>query len=36
MDTAKARRELGWTPLLDAGETLLETVDGARAEGVLG
>jgi nucleoside-diphosphate-sugar epimerase len=36
MDTAKARRELGWTPLLDAGETLLETVDGARAEGILG
>jgi nucleoside-diphosphate-sugar epimerase len=36
MDTTKARRELGWTPLLDAGETLMETVDGARAEGVLG
>jgi UDP-glucose 4-epimerase len=36
MDTRKARRELGWEPLLDAGETLLETVEGARMEGALG
>ena len=33
MDTAKARRELGWEPLVDAAETLLETVEGARAPG---
>ncbi len=36
MDTSKARRELGWTPLTDAGQTLLETVEGARAAGILG
>jgi UDP-glucose 4-epimerase len=36
MDTGKARRELGWEPLHEAGETLLETVDGARAAGILG
>jgi UDP-glucose 4-epimerase len=36
MDTAKARRELGWEPLADAGQTLLETVEGAQAAGILG
>jgi nucleoside-diphosphate-sugar epimerase len=36
MDTAKARRELGWEPLSDAGQTLLETVAGAQAAGILG
>jgi nucleoside-diphosphate-sugar epimerase len=36
METAKARRELGWEPLHDAHETLLQTVDGARAAGILG
>ena len=36
MDTSKARRELGWEPLADAGETLLETVEGAQAAGILG
>jgi UDP-glucose 4-epimerase len=36
METAKARRELGWEPLNDAHETLLQTVDGARAAGILG
>jgi UDP-glucose 4-epimerase len=36
METAKARRELGWEPLHDAHETLLQTVEGARAAGILG
>ena len=36
MDTSKARRELGWEPLSDAGQTLLETVEGAQAAGILG
>jgi nucleoside-diphosphate-sugar epimerase len=36
MDTAKARRELGWRPEHDALETLEETVAGARAQGILG
>jgi UDP-glucose 4-epimerase len=36
MDTSKARRELGWEPLTDAGQTLLETVEGAQASGILG
>ena len=36
MDTSKARRELGWEPLTDAGQTLLETVEGAQAAGILG
>ncbi|MGZ8667072.1 MAG: NAD-dependent epimerase/dehydratase family protein [Solirubrobacterales bacterium] len=36
MDTSKARRELGWEPLTDAGQTLLETVEGAQATGILG
>lgn len=35
MDTAKARRELGWLPEHDAGQTLGETVAGARAKGLL-
>jgi nucleoside-diphosphate-sugar epimerase len=35
MDTAKARRELGWQPSYDARETLVETVAGARAKGML-
>lgn len=32
MDTAKARRELGWRPGHDARETLQQMVDAARAE----
>ncbi|MFN8159836.1 MAG: NAD-dependent epimerase/dehydratase family protein [Solirubrobacterales bacterium] len=36
VDTSKARSELGWIPLYDALETLLETVEGGRAEGLLG
>jgi nucleoside-diphosphate-sugar epimerase len=35
MDTAKARRELGWRPRHDARETLRETVAGARAAGII-
>jgi UDP-glucose 4-epimerase len=35
MDTAKARRDLGWKPEHDALETLEETVIGARAKGML-
>ncbi|HEY6730991.1 MAG TPA: NAD-dependent epimerase/dehydratase family protein [Solirubrobacterales bacterium] len=35
MDTAKARRELGWKPRHDAEETLRETVVGAREKGLL-
>lgn len=35
MDTAKARRELGWKPRHGAWETLEETVAGARAKGLL-
>jgi nucleoside-diphosphate-sugar epimerase len=35
MDTAKARRKLGWEPIHDAEETLAETVAGARAKGLL-
>jgi UDP-glucose 4-epimerase len=36
MDTAAARRELGWEPRYDATETLAETVGGARMAGILG
>jgi UDP-glucose 4-epimerase len=36
MDTAAARRELAWQPRYDATATLRETVDGARAAGILG
>jgi UDP-glucose 4-epimerase len=35
MDTAKARRELGWEPRCDAEETLAQTVLGAREKGLL-
>ncbi len=35
MDTAKARRDLDWRPQHDAGETLRETVAGAREKGML-
>lgn len=35
MDTAKARRDLGWQPRHAALETLRETVDGARERGLL-
>ena len=35
MDTAKARRDLGWKPRHDAQETLRETVAGARVKGLL-
>jgi nucleoside-diphosphate-sugar epimerase len=35
MDTAKARRDLGWKPRHDAQETLAETVAGARDKGLL-
>jgi UDP-glucose 4-epimerase len=35
MDTAKARRELGWSPSHDASDTLMETVDASRREGML-
>jgi UDP-glucose 4-epimerase len=35
MDTTKARRELRWSPVHDARQTLLETVAGARAAGVI-
>lgn len=35
MDSAKARRELGWQPRHDAAETLRETVAAARAGGLL-
>jgi UDP-glucose 4-epimerase len=35
MDTSKTRRELRWRPRHDARATLQETVDGARAAGVI-
>lgn len=35
MDTAKARRELGWEPSFDAAETLLQTAVAARETGLL-
>jgi nucleoside-diphosphate-sugar epimerase len=35
MDTAKARSKLRWRPRYDAAETLAETVEGARAAGVV-
>jgi nucleoside-diphosphate-sugar epimerase len=35
MDSGKARRELGWEPRFDAGETLLQTAMAARAAGLL-
>jgi nucleoside-diphosphate-sugar epimerase len=35
MDTAKARRELAWRPAHTSHATLRETVEGARAAGIL-
>jgi nucleoside-diphosphate-sugar epimerase len=35
MDTAKAREKLGWDPAHDTRETLHETVEGARAAGLV-
>ena len=35
MDTTKAREKLGWEPAYDTRETLAETVEGAREEGLL-
>ena len=35
MDTQKARDKLGWAPIYDTRETLAETVEGAREEGLL-
>jgi UDP-glucose 4-epimerase len=35
MDTAKARRELGWEPRFDAEETLVQTAISAREGGLL-
>jgi nucleoside-diphosphate-sugar epimerase len=35
MDTTKARVELGWQPLFDAEETLVQTAIGAREAGIL-
>jgi UDP-glucose 4-epimerase len=35
MDTTRARRELGWNPVYDAAEILMETVEASRREGVL-
>jgi hypothetical protein len=30
MDVSRAREELGWEPLRDAGEALMELLDGIR------
>src|SRR3954471_7250817 len=35
MDTTKAREKLGWEPAYDTRETLAETVEGARQEGLI-
>jgi nucleoside-diphosphate-sugar epimerase len=35
MDTQKARELLGWSPAYDTPETLADTVEGAREEGLL-
>jgi nucleoside-diphosphate-sugar epimerase len=35
MDTEKAREKLGWQPAHDTRETLAQTVQGARAEGLV-
>ncbi len=35
MDTGKARRELGWEPRFDAGETLIQTAVSARETGLI-
>jgi UDP-glucose 4-epimerase len=36
MDTTRARKELGWTPRHDAGDALLELLDGIRTSASLG
>ena len=35
MDTTKAKKDLGWLPERDVKETLMETIDAARAKGLL-
>jgi nucleoside-diphosphate-sugar epimerase len=35
MDTTKAREKLGWSPAFDTRETLVQTVEGAREEGLI-
>jgi nucleoside-diphosphate-sugar epimerase len=35
MDTQKAREKLGWEPAYDTSETLVDTVEAARKEGLL-
>lgn len=35
MDTAKAKKELGWAPEFDVTETLMQTIDSARSKGLL-
>src|SRR5215218_7439251 len=35
MDSAKARRQLGWEPVFDASETLIQTAVSAREAGLL-
>jgi nucleoside-diphosphate-sugar epimerase len=35
MDTSRARRGLGWAPRYDAADTLFETVEASRREGLL-
>jgi UDP-glucose 4-epimerase len=35
VDSAKARRELGWSPVHDTAETMRETIDASRREGLL-
>ena len=35
MDTTKARKDLGWVPERDVKDTLMETIDSARAKGLL-
>lgn len=35
MDTTKAKKDLGWRPEFDVTETLMQTIDSARAKGLL-
>ena len=35
MDTTKAQEKLGWQPAYDTRETLFQTVEGARADGLI-
>ena len=35
MDTAKARREMGWEPRYDTKQVLTQTVEGAKASGII-